>query len=273
MLVVTLMCILVGAPAGRLMHKVSPRVLITGGLLVTRGLAAVADVRRRRYVVRFAGLAAGPAGPRPGLRHHADDGRGRRLRTVPPGRYGGCREQRVPAGRRRAGLAVLGAVLSTKAGHTLPGHLTDVGLPAATIRSVTSVVDANGLGAVAGMNLGADRGRALGALSEAFLDGLHLCLIIAAALTLVAAAVGAVLLRSPAAAGHRAGGRIRRRPGGAAGDRRRSPGLGSAADSGARARLRHGPPDRPGTPFRGRNGRPTRPGTTLVPGLTVMLDH
>jgi uncharacterized transporter YbjL len=58
-------------------------------------------------------------------------------------------------------------------------------------------VDAGGLGAVAGMNLGADRGRALGALSEAFLDGLHLCLIIAAVLTLVAAAVGAVLLRSP----------------------------------------------------------------------------
>jgi uncharacterized transporter YbjL len=95
------------------------------------------------------------------------------------------------------GPAVLGAVLSTKAVHTLPGHLTDVGLPAATVRSVTSAVDAGGLGAVAGMNLGADRGRALGALSEAFLDGLHLCLIIAAVLTLVAAAVGAVLLRSP----------------------------------------------------------------------------
>lgn len=47
------------------------------------------------------------------------------------------------------------------------------------------------------MDLGGNTGRAMGALSESFLDGLHLCLILAASLTLLAALVGAVLLRTP----------------------------------------------------------------------------
>lgn len=45
------------------------------------------------------------------------------------------------------------------------------------------------------MNLGAQTGQALGAVGDAFLDGLRLCLIVAAALTLLAALVSAVLLR------------------------------------------------------------------------------
>lgn len=45
------------------------------------------------------------------------------------------------------------------------------------------------------MNLGAQTGQALGAMGDAFLDGLRLCLIVAAALTLLAALVSVVLLR------------------------------------------------------------------------------
>ncbi|MER7687772.1 MFS transporter [Streptomyces sp. NPDC097610] len=197
MLMVTLMCILVGAPAGRLMHKVSPRVLITGGLLVTA--ASLLSLTSIDAGTPFGSLAWRLALLGLGLGFVITPMTAAAVASVPL-RQAGMAAAGNSAFRQVGGAlgpAVLGAVLTTKAVHTLPGHLADVGLPAPTVRSVTSVVDANGLGAVAGMNLGADRGRALGALSEAFLDGLHLCLIIAAALTLVAAAVGAVLLRSP----------------------------------------------------------------------------
>jgi hypothetical protein len=45
------------------------------------------------------------------------------------------------------------------------------------------------------MNLGADTGRALGALSDSFLDGMRLCLVVAGSLTLLAALVCVLLLR------------------------------------------------------------------------------
>ncbi len=95
------------------------------------------------------------------------------------------------------GPAVLGALLSTKALDTLPGHLTDAGVTGATQRGIVSTADSSGLGAVAHMNLGADTGRALGALSESFLDGMRLCLVVAGSLTLLAALVCVLLLRRP----------------------------------------------------------------------------
>ncbi|MFD5792958.1 hypothetical protein ACFWIO_05345 [Streptomyces diastatochromogenes] len=57
--------------------------------------------------------------------------------------------------------------------HALPGHLTDAGLTRAAADRIASVADADGLGAVAGLDLGADPGRAMAALSESLLDGLH----------------------------------------------------------------------------------------------------
>ncbi len=45
--------------------------------------------------------------------------------------------------------------------------------------------------------MGADTPRVLGALSQAFIDGLQLCLVVAAVLALLAATVGSVLLRRP----------------------------------------------------------------------------
>ncbi|MER7186942.1 hypothetical protein ABT404_47070, partial [Streptomyces hyaluromycini] len=55
----------------------------------------------------------------------------------------------------------------------------------------------DGLGAVAGLDLGARTGPAMGALGDSFLDGMRLCLITAGSLTLLAALVAVVLLRAP----------------------------------------------------------------------------
>ncbi|GGK76886.1 hypothetical protein GCM10010094_42630 [Streptomyces flaveus] len=57
--------------------------------------------------------------------------------------------------------------------------------------------NSGGLCAVAQMRLGDSTGQALGAVGDAFLDGLRLCLIVAAALTLLAALVSVILLRRP----------------------------------------------------------------------------
>ena len=95
------------------------------------------------------------------------------------------------------GPAVLGALLTTKALDTLPGHLTDAGVTGATRQSIVATADADGLGAVPHMNLGADTGRALAALSDSFLDGMRLCLVVAGSLTLLAALVCVLLLRRP----------------------------------------------------------------------------
>jgi hypothetical protein len=94
------------------------------------------------------------------------------------------------------GLAVMGALLATKATDALPGHLTDAGVTGATAQRVMSAVDAGGLGAVSRLDLGADTPRAMAAVARVFLDGLHQCMIVSAALTLLAAAA-AVLLRRP----------------------------------------------------------------------------
>ncbi|MFE7233506.1 hypothetical protein ACFVAF_23185 [Streptomyces sp. NPDC057596] len=93
------------------------------------------------------------------------------------------------------GPAVLHTLLATEAVDTLPGHLADAGLSGGAARSILEAVEANGLGAVARMELGADAGRALGAVSEAFHDGLRLCLTVSATLLVLAALAAAVLLR------------------------------------------------------------------------------
>ncbi|CAM5478612.1 MFS transporter [Streptomyces hirsutus] len=93
------------------------------------------------------------------------------------------------------GPAVLGTLLATKAADTLPGHLAEAGLSGGTAQSITDAVGAGGLGAVAGMELGADTGRAMGAVSEAFLEGLRLCLTVSAVLLVLAALAAALLLR------------------------------------------------------------------------------
>ncbi len=93
--------------------------------------------------------------------------------------------------------AVLGAVLSTRAMSTLPGHLSDAGLTGATARNITETAADSGLSAVARMHLGADRGRVLAALGDSFLGGLRLCLTVSASLLLPTAPAATVLIRRP----------------------------------------------------------------------------
>ncbi|MDQ0778071.1 EmrB/QacA subfamily drug resistance transporter [Streptomyces aurantiacus] len=197
LLAVSLMAILVGAPVGRLMHRVSARVLITGGLLVSAGallsLTTIdADTSYVSLVWRLALLGLGMGLVITPMTATA-------VASVPHHLAGmaaaGNNAFRQVGGA--LGPAVLGALLTSRATDSLPGHLAAAGLTGAQRQSVVSAVDEGGLGAVAQMDLGPAQGRALGALSEAFLDGLHLCLIVSAILSLVAAAVAALLLRSP----------------------------------------------------------------------------
>lgn len=197
LLVVSVVSLVVGALAGRLMHRIPPRFMITTGLLVTAGsLLSLTAID--------ASTGFGPLAWRLALL-----GLGLGLVITPmtatavaavPHHLAGMAAAGNNAFRQVGavlGPAVLGTLLTTKSADTLPGHLRDVGVTGPVAHRITDAVDAGGLGAAARMNLGQDTGRAMGALGEAFLDGLYLCLIVAACLALVAALVGAVLLRTP----------------------------------------------------------------------------
>ncbi|MGX5209475.1 MFS transporter [Streptomyces violaceus] len=197
MLMVTAVSLLVGVVVGPLMRRIPARALITTGLLAaTAALLSLTALD--------AHTAFGPLAWRLALL-----GLGMGLVITPmtatavasvPHHLAGMAAAGNNAFRQVGGAlgpAVLGTLLTTRATDALPGHLADAGVNGATAHQVTAAVDAAGLGAVAQLNLGADTGRALGALSESFLDGLQLCLIVAASLALLAALVGAVLLRKP----------------------------------------------------------------------------
>ncbi|MEU0197341.1 MULTISPECIES: MFS transporter [unclassified Streptomyces] len=197
MLMVTAVSLLLGVVVGPLMRHIPARALITTGLLAsTASLLSLTALD--------AHTAFGPLAWRLMLL-----GLGMGLVITPmtatavasvPHHLAGMAAAGNNAFRQVGGAlgpAVLGTLLTTRATDALPGHLADAGVGSATAHQVTAAVDAAGLSAVAGMNLGPDTGRALGALSESFLDGLRLCLIVAASLALLAALVGVVLLRKP----------------------------------------------------------------------------
>ncbi|WP_405725433.1 MFS transporter [Streptomyces sp. NBC_01537] len=197
LLMVTLTAIVVGQPVGRLMHRVSARVLITGGLIVVSGslfslIPLDADTSFGSVAWRLALLGLGMGTVIVPMTATA-------VASVPY-QLAGMAAAGNNAFRQVGGAlgpAVLGALLTTRAVDTLPGHLADAGLTGGTQQTIVSAADAGGLGAVAQLNLGADTGRVLAAVGDSFLDGLRLCLIVAAALTLLAAVVSAVLLRRP----------------------------------------------------------------------------
>ncbi|WP_234478928.1 MFS transporter [Streptomyces sp. MBT65] len=193
--------IVVGAPVGRLMHRVAPRVLITGGLLVISG--ALFSLTGVDAGTSFASIAWRLALLGLGIGTVVTPMTATAVASVPYQQAGmaaaGNNAFRQVGGA--LGPAVLGALLSTKALDTLPGHLTDAGVTGATQRTIVDTADANGLGAVAHLNLGADTGRALGALGDSFLDGMRLCLVVAGSLTLLAALVCVLLLRPRQASG------------------------------------------------------------------------
>jgi len=197
LLMVTLAAIAVGAPVGRLMHRVSARILITGGLLLVA--AALLSLTTLDASTSFGSVAWRLALLGLGMGTVMTPMTATAIASMPH-HQAGMAAAANNAFRQVGGAlgpAVLGALLTTRALHTLPDHLLDAGLPDTSRQQIVSAADAGGLGAVAQLNLGADTGRAMGALGEAFLDGLHLCLNVAAALTLFAAVCSAVLLRRP----------------------------------------------------------------------------
>lgn len=197
LLAVTAVCLMVGVAVGPLMRRISARLLITTGLLITAG--ALVSLTALDVHTSFGALTWRLALLGLGLGLVVTPMTATAVAAVPHHLAGmaaaGNNAFRQVGGA--LGPAVLSVLLTTRTTHTLPGHLADAGVVGATAQRITAAVDAGGLGVVARMDLGADSGRALNALSVAFLDGLHLCLIVAASLALLAAIVGAVLLRTP----------------------------------------------------------------------------
>ncbi|MEU1468979.1 MFS transporter [Streptomyces sp. NPDC005761] len=198
--VVTATSIVVGGPVSRLMHRIPARTLITAGLLVVSGALISmttldADTSFLSLAWRLALLGLGMGGILTPMTATA-------VASVPH-HLAGMAAAGNNAFRQIGGAlgpAVLGALLTARALHTFPAHLADAGITEEARQGMVGAAREGGLGAVARMDLGAHTGQALGAVSDAFLDGLHLCLIVAAALTLLAALVSVVLLRPRKAA-------------------------------------------------------------------------
>ncbi|MET7543327.1 MFS transporter [Streptomyces sp. NPDC005507] len=197
LLMVTGVCFFVGPVAGRMMHRISPRLLISVGLLCAAGaLFSLTSLT--------ADTAFGPMAWRLALL-----GLGMGLVVTPmtatavssvPHHLAGMAAAGNNALRQVGGAlgpAILGALLTSRTTGSLSGHLADVGVTGSAAERIVGAAQAQGLGAVAQLDLGADRERALGALSESFLDGMQLCLIVAGSLAVLAALVSAVLLRRP----------------------------------------------------------------------------
>ncbi|MET7644380.1 MFS transporter [Streptomyces sp. NPDC005426] len=195
LLMVTAASIVVGGPVSRLMHRIPARTLITAGLLVVSGaLLSMTTLDADTSFVSLAGrlalLGIGMGGILTPMTATA-------VASVPH-HLAGMAAAGNNAFRQIGGAlgpAVLGALLTSRALDTFPARLADAGITGASRQGMVDTAREGGLGAVAGMNLGAHTGQALGAVGDAFLDGLRLCLIVAAALTLLAALVSVVLLR------------------------------------------------------------------------------
>lgn len=200
MLMTTALPMILGTVVGRLMRYLSPRALIAGGLTVTAvALFALmnvgTDTSFGSLAWRLALLGLGLGLAFPCITATA-------VSSVPHHQAAmaaaGNNAFRQVGGA--LGPAILGALLTGTAVGTLPDHLASAGLSDATSGRVLDAVDADGLGAVAGLPLGRDTAPALHALSQSFLDGLHLCLLVSGIVMLTGAVLAAWLLR-PAASG------------------------------------------------------------------------
>lgn len=197
MVLVNVVSMALGVVMGRVMRRVSARVLITTGLLITAGallslttLDTATSFWSLAWRLVLLGLGLGIAFPC--ITSTA-------VSAVPP-RQAGMAAAGNNAFRQVGGAlgpAVLGALLTTRSMDTLPGHLSAAGLTDARAQPIADVAAESGLSAVAGLPLGGDTGRVMSAVSEAFLDGLQLCLTVSAALLVLAALAAAVLLRRP----------------------------------------------------------------------------
>ncbi len=194
LLVVTGAALVVSGAAGRVMHKLSPRLMITTGLLMMT--AAMLTMLSADAGASFASLSW----------RLLLLGLGMGLVTTPMTATAVASVPHPLAGMAAAGNnafrqvgaalgpAVLGALLTSRAVSSLPGHLADAGVKGALADQVSAATRDDGLGAVGSMNLGPQTGQVLGAVGDAFLDGMRLCLSVSAGLTFLAAVLAFVLL-------------------------------------------------------------------------------
>ncbi|POX58084.1 hypothetical protein C3492_40090 [Streptomyces sp. Ru62] len=192
---VPLAAIVAGVPAGRLLHRVSPRVMITTGLLLTA--AALLSLTTLGTGTSYASIAWRLTLLGLGMGTVTTPMTATAVASVPH-RLAGMASAGNNAFRQLGGAlgpAVLGALLTSRAVRALPGHLADAGVTGDTRRTVVATVDAGGPGAVSGLPLGAEAGRVYDALAASLLDGLRLCLLVSAGLVLLAALCAVTLLR------------------------------------------------------------------------------
>ncbi|MGW0927496.1 MFS transporter [Streptomyces sp. NPDC002644] len=203
-ILVNLVSMTLGLAAGRIMRHVRPRVLITTGLLVAAAALATmlgleADTSYLALAWRLALLGLGLGLVMPCITAVA-------VSSVPPHQAGmaGTGNNAFRQVGSALGPALLGTLLASRAVDSLPGRMDEAGVAASAARRAVEAAREDGVGAVAGLDLGPDTGRAMDALSAAFLDGLRLCLTVSSTLLVVAALAAAVLLRprrAPAAGG------------------------------------------------------------------------
>ncbi|WP_211268940.1 MFS transporter [Actinoplanes subtropicus] len=197
LILVPLAAIAAGGPVGRLMHRVPARHLITGGLLViTAALALLTTLDTDTSFVsagwRLVLLGVGMGVVMTPMTAVAVGAVPRSLAGMASAGNNAFRQI-----GSALGPAVLGTLLSAKATATLGAHLTASGVTGSLHRQVVATADASGLGAVAHLSLGASAGQVYAALGDSLLDGLRLCLVVAAVLNAVAAACALILLREP----------------------------------------------------------------------------
>ncbi|WP_431039094.1 MFS transporter [Streptomyces sp. P6-2-1] len=195
MLLVTGAALVVSGVVGRLMHKIAPRLMITVGLLLVTAalltlLGAEADSSFGTLSWRLVLLGLGMGMVTTPMTATA-------VASVPHPLAGmaaaGNNAFRQVGGA--LGPAVLGALLTSRAASALPDKLAAKGVDGTLADRLTHAVDGGGLGAVGSVPLGARAGQVYGAVGDAFLDGMRLCLTISAALTFLAAVLAFVLLR------------------------------------------------------------------------------
>ncbi|MGF1241237.1 MFS transporter [Streptomyces sp. 2-6] len=193
-----------GLPVGRLMHRISPRVLITSGLvLVAAALFAMTGVDAHTSYAALAWrlvlLGLGMGAVLTPMTASAVSAVPFHLAGMAAAGNNAIRQVGAALGP-----AVLGTLLTARALNALPERLADAGVPAQTGARVVDTAREHGLGAVAGLDLGPATGQALTALSDSFLDGMRLCLLVSAGLALLAALACVLLLKSPSGAVPRA---------------------------------------------------------------------
>ncbi|MFD9790415.1 MFS transporter [Streptomyces sp. NPDC059070] len=197
MLMFTFTAMVAGPIFGQIMHKVSARILITTGLLLATGsllsLTSIdADTSFGQLAWRLIVLGIGFGAVFAPMTATAINAVPHQLAGMAAAGSNAFRQVGAALGP-----ALMSALLTTKVTDALPGRLTDAHLGAQAREQVVGAVDSGGFGAIHAVDLGADTPRMMHAFSLAFIDGIHLCLTVAASFMLLAAVASAVLLRSP----------------------------------------------------------------------------